>query len=253
MNNLRGRENDIGLLFDHRSSFPIALLAALAVEICLVLLAINVIPQRELVSSHPQVTRIRMLAAPKPKPLPPPPKPVAPPPPPKALPPPPKQVAPPPLPPPPVPVAQPKPPPPRPRKVVKRHRVVHRIVHRTKPVPPQPAPPRPQPQPQPARVSAAARENALQAYAAMVHRVVQSSLKVPEMVEMMHLAGVAELELMVGPDGRLLGEHVLHSSGAPPIDRAALAAVKAARLPKFTPKMPNHPITVEIAIRLKGD
>lgn len=97
------------------------------------------------------------------------------------------------------------------------------------------------------------RETALDAYAGRVHRVIQANLKVPEMVEMMHLSGVTELALRIAPDGDLLAARVIRSSGAPPIDRAALAAVKATRFPRFTRKMPHHSITVDISIRLKAN
>jgi protein TonB len=110
----------------------------------------------------------------------------------------------------------------------------------------------PTPPPRPAPVSAAVRENALEAYAGAVHRMVQADLKVPQMVEMMHLSGTTEIALRIAPDGRLLGARVIHSSGAPPIDRAALAAVRAAQFPDFSAKMPHHPITVDIAVKLRS-
>lgn len=253
-------DRPIASLFDERSSFGFALLAALILEIALVLFAVWVVPAGGPVGHHPQVTRIKMLAPPPPpKPLPPPPKPVQPPPPPpKPIPPPPKAVPPPkpppPLPKPPVPVPAPKPKPkpkplpkPRPKPVVK-HR---RVDHKPKPVPHMAAPP-PPPAPRPAPVPVAVQESALEAYAGAVHQVVQADLKVPQMVEMMHLSGVTGLALRIAPDGTLLRARVIRSSGTPPIDRAALAAVRATHFPKFTPQMPHHPITVDIAVRLSG-
>ena len=110
----------------------------------------------------------------------------------------------------------------------------------------------PTPPPRPAPVSAAVQENALQAYAGAVHQAVQADLKVPQMVEMMHLSGTAEIALRIAPDGRLLGARVIRSSGAPPIDRAALASVHATHFPAFSSKMPHHPITVDIAVKLRS-
>lgn len=239
--------------FDERQSFGLALLAALVFEAGLVLFAAWAVPAGGSAGKQLQVTRIRMLAPPPPpKPLPPPPKPV--PPPPRPIPPPPKPIPPPkpppPLPRPPVPVPPPKPlPKPRPRPVP----VHHHIVHKPKPVPHMSAPPPPpQPAPQPAPIPAAVQESALEAYAGAVHQVVQADLKVPQMVEMMHLSGVTGLALRIAPDGTLLAARVIRSSGAPPIDRAALAAVRATHFPRFTPDMPHHPITVDIAVKLSG-
>ena len=249
MNTLRGAGDGMNPLPEGRLSFPIALVAALIVEVVLVVLVASMPPSPVPAARHPQVTRIRMLAPPPkpkpvpPKPLPPPPKPVQPPKP--------HVPPPPPIPKPPLPVPVPKPlpkpvPKPRPKPVVH-----HRPAPRPKPVahqvprPVAPTPPKPQP------VPAAVQENALEAYAGSVHVAVQADLKVPEMVKMLHLSGVTELALRIAPSGQLLGVSVIRSSGAPPIDRAALAAVRATRFPPFGATMPHHPITVDISIRLR--
>ncbi|HQT60025.1 MULTISPECIES: energy transducer TonB [unclassified Acidiphilium] len=249
MNTFRGVGDGMNPLPEDRFSFPLALVVALALELGLVLFVAYMPPSHVAVAPHPQVTRIKMLAPPpKPKPLPPPPKPV--PPPPKPLPPPPKPQTPPPppLPKPPVPVPPPRPlPKPRPRPVP--HHVVHqkpKPLPRTVPKPVAPPPPKPQP------VPAAVQETALESYAGAVHAAVQADLKVPRIVEMMQLSGVTELALRIAPDGHLLSVSVIRSSGAPPIDRAALAAVHSTHLPPFSSDMPHQPITVTIFIRLRS-
>ncbi|MGC9268532.1 energy transducer TonB family protein [Acidiphilium sp.] len=222
--------------------FGVALVAALLLEAATALVFVHFANQVGPVANHqPRIMKIQMLAPPpKPKPLPPPPKP---------MPPPPK-----PLPPPPLPVAPPKPLPPPPPKPAPRP--VSRPIPRPKPVKPAPhiVQPRPQPPPPPAPpvVSAAEVESATARYAALVHSSVQADLRVPEMVTMMHLRGVTTVSIEIAPSGALLGVSVLRSSGAPPIDRAALASVRATRFPPFTGKMPHHPIEFTLQVKLRG-
>ena len=222
-----------------RDLFGRALVAALVLEIIAILTFIHFANQAGPVANHrPRIMKIQMLAPPpKPKPLPTPPKPM--PPPPKPLPPPPMPLAPPkPLPPPPKPIPKPRP-----------------IPHPMKPVPhvavpkPQPSPPPPPPQPV---ISAAQQESATQRYAALVHQAVQNDLRVPRMVEMMHLRGITTVAIRLAPNGLLHGVSVMRSSGAPPIDRAALAAVRATRFPPFSSKMPHHALTFDLQVKLRG-
>ncbi|OZB39025.1 MAG: hypothetical protein B7X48_10860 [Acidiphilium sp. 34-60-192] len=145
---------------------------------------------------------------------PPPPKPIPKPPPPKPLPPPPPKV-----------VTPPKPPPPPPPKPIPRPKP-RPIVH-PKPVPHVAAPPPPPPPPPQPQISAAQQADATELYAARVHAAVQDDLHVPEQVAMMHLRGITTLAITIAPSGALLGVSVARSSGAPPIDQAALAAVRA--------------------------
>lgn len=231
--------------------FGFALIAALLLEAAAAIGFVHFANQAGPVANHqPRIMKIQMLAPPpKPKPLPPPPKPVP-------LPPPPK-----PLPPPPLPVAPPKPLPPPPPKPVPRH--IARPIPKPRPVKPRPvkpAPhivqPRPQPPPPPApappAVSAAEIETATARYAAMVHSSVQADLQVPAMVTMMHLRGVTTVSIEIAPSGALLGVSVLRSSGAPPIDQAALASVRATRFPPFSGDMPHHPIAFTLQVKLRG-
>ena len=213
----------------HQSRFGWALVSALVVQAALLLVFLHIANQGPVVVKHRSVMKIHVIA--------PPPKPIPKPPPPKPLPPPPKPVTPPkPLPPPPKPIPRPRPKP---------------VVH-PKPIPHVAAPPPPPaPPPQPV-VSAAAQADATALYAGQVHEAVQADLKVPETVAMMHLRGVTTVAIVIAPSGALLGVSVLHSSGAPPIDRAAVAAVRATRFPPFTAKMPHRALTFDLKVRIRG-
>jgi protein TonB len=232
------------LPYQEPDRFGFALVAALLVEAAATLAFVHFANQPGPVANHrPRIMKIQMMAPP-PKPLPPPPKP---------MPPPPK-----PLPPPPLPVAPPKPlPPPPPPKPIPRpvpRPIPRPIPHPMKPVPhiavPRPQPPPPPPV-QPA-VSAAEVESATARYAALVHSSVQADLRVPEMVQMMHLRGVTTVSITIAPSGALVGVSVLRSSGAPPIDQAALAAVRATRFPPFSGKMPHHAVSFTLQVKLRA-
>lgn len=156
---------------------------------------------------------------------------------------------PPPPPPPPVPVPQPVPvPPPKPvPKPVMRKLLPH------KPPPPATAPvfqTPPPPPPVPALPDAEVQASAEQLYAAELNARVQSNLVVPASVTMMGLSGKTHLAVTVEPDGSVISVVVTQSSGAPPIDQAAEAAVRAAPLPAFTAKMPSHAIVFNLIVRL---
>jgi len=134
------------------------------------------------------------------------------------------------------------PPPPRPKP-------------RPRPTPPHPhitRPPPPPPAPVPAAPSAATVASAMMRYAAELNGRVQAGLVVPEDVRMMHLSGHAVVAIRVAPDGQLLGVSIARSSGIGPIDRAALAAVRATRLPAFIGDMPRHPVTFDLTVRLRN-
>lgn len=227
------------------------LVAAAVIELALIGALVHFAARKGVVAApHPQRVRIAMLA-PKPKPKPPAPKP-PPPPPPKPKPPPP----PPPKPKPPPPKPLPKPPPPPPPRPAPK-RVIHRPPPpRPRPVPHHPAPPRPVPPPMravtPPAPSPAEVASMVMRYAAELNGRVQSRLVVPEAVQMMHLSGKTVVAIRVAPDGALLGVSVARSSGAGPIDRAALAAVRATRLPPFGPGMPDHPVTFDLTVRIKN-
>ena len=227
-------EDAVTLFPEERSHFLFALLAAMVVELLVLLAGAYIANRPQPVLQPPPVTLIHVVVTPKP--VPPPPKPV--PPPSKPVPPPPR-----PMPPPPRPVPRPSP------KVQPRPPVRH-TISRPKPiaqqVQPPPSPPRPAPIPE------AVQENAMEAYASIVHDAVQADLQVPEMVAMMHLSGTTKIALNIAPNGNLLSATVIESSGVAMIDNAALATVRASRFPSFSGKMPNHPITIEISVRMKS-
>ncbi len=219
-----------------RDHFGRAIAAALVLEILLAAIVIRISSLAGPVANHrPQIIKIQMLAPPvKPKPLPhPKPQPL-----PKPLPPPPKPVAPPkPHPPVPRPIPHPRP------KPVPRPIPVKPVPHI---VPPVPAPP-----PQPA-ISAAEIESATERYAALLREAVQNNLQVPREVEMMHLGGTTTVAIRVAPNGAVLSVSIVHSSGVPPIDKAALATVRATRFPEFLSKMPKRPQVFELQVKLRG-
>ena len=177
---------------------------------------------------RPSVMRITMQAPPKP----PPPKPVV------------KKPPPPPPPPPkPVPMPKPLPPPPRPLPRPVPKPVAKPVVRPVVPVVQPPPPPTPAP-------SAAVQESAEQLYAAQMNAHVQADLTVPAMVQAMNLSGTTYLAVSVAPNGSVLSITVTRSSGAPPIDKAAIAAVRATALPPFSSKMPDHPVTFDLIVNL---
>ncbi len=187
-------------------------------------------------AQQPTVMKISIQQAPKP---PPPPPPV------------PKTQPPPPPPPPPVPTPQRlPPPPPLPKPAPRPKPVLRKALPHTTPPPAAPvfhAPPLP---PAPALPSAEIQASAEQLYAAELNARVQSQLAVPEAVRMMGLSGTTYLAVTVAPSGAVLAVAVTQSSGAPPIDQAAAAAVRSAPLPAFSDKMPQHPITFNLIVRL---
>ncbi|MHB1302116.1 MAG: cell envelope integrity protein TolA [Acidiphilium sp.] len=226
-----------GPAWEPRDRFGIALAAALMVEAVLAVAVMRFAPQAAPVATHKKdVVKIHMEAPPKP--LPPPPKPMPPPPQPM-------------LPPPPLPVAPPKPPPPKPIPRPKPRPLPRKPVPHVAPPRPQPPPPPPPPPPQPA-VSAAEIESATARYAGMVHQSVQADLRVPRLVEMMHLRGIATVSIRIAPSGTLLGVSIVRSSGAPPIDRAAIASVRATSFPPFYGDMPHHPLDFVLQVKLRG-
>ncbi|OYV48808.1 MAG: hypothetical protein B7Z77_09675 [Acidocella sp. 20-58-15] len=156
---------------------------------------------------------------------------------------------PPPPPPPPVPVPQPIPvPPPKPMP-----RPVMRKLLPHKPPPPAAAPvfqAPPPPPPVAALPDAQVQASAAQLYAAELNARVQSNLVVPASVTMMGLSGTTHLAVTVAPNGSVISVVVTQGSGAPPIDQAAEAAVRAVPLPVFTANMPQHDITFNLTVHL---
>lgn len=234
MNNASLYHPDPPLLGGSEDKFWRALIVALVVEAAIgfafVKLSETVGNQ---VSKQPTIVKVQMLAPPKPKPLPP--KPI----PPKPIPPPPKAVTPPlPKPPPPKPIPRPIP---RPKPV---QHIVQPVPHIEQPAPPPPPPAVPV-------VSAAEMETATQLYAGRLRELVQANLTVPEDVQMMQLSGTTVISIRLAPDGSILSVAVVRSSGAPPIDRAAIAAARGQSYPAFAKDMPQRPTSFTLSVHLK--
>ncbi len=153
----------------------------------------------------------------------------------------------------PVPVPKPVPlPPPPPRPIPKP--TPKPLVAKT-PVPMAPvipAPPPPAPPPPPPAPSPAARQAAVDAYAAMIRERVQGEARVPTAVRMEHLRGVATIRFELTPSGELLWASLVQSSSVGSINRAALAAVRSASYPPFTKKMPKHPTVFVVEVHLSA-
>ncbi len=165
-----------------------------------------------------------------------------------------QQVQPPPVtkPPPPQAVPRPAPPPPpkpvarpAPRPVMRRMPVAKHVAA-VRPVLQAPPPPPPVAVPPSAEMQATAE----QLYGEAMNARVQAGLVVPAAVQLMALSGTTVLAVTVAPGGEVLDIAVIRSSGAPPIDQAAVAAVRAVSLPAFTAGMAQHPITFDLTVKL---
>ena len=159
---------------------------------------------------------------------------------------------PPPVPPPPQAVPRPAPPPPpkpvarpAPRPVMRRMPVAKHVAA-VRPVLQAPPPPPPVAVPPSAEMQATAE----QLYGEAMNARVQAGLVVPAAVQLMALSGTTVLAVTVAPGGEVLDIAVIRSSGAPPIDQAAVAAVRAVSLPAFTAGMAQHPITFDLTVKL---
>ena len=157
---------------------------------------------------------------------------------------------PPPPPPPPVPRPLPQPTPVPPPKPTPRPVMRKILQHKPPPVVAPVMQPPPPPQPVAQQPDAQPQASAEQVYAAELNARVQSSLVVPESVQMMGLSGKTHLAVTVAPNGAIISVVVAQSSGVPPIDQAAEAAVRAVPLPAFTAKMPQRPIVFNLTVRL---
>lgn len=236
--------------------------------------AMLIAPTRKQQEIKPETVMIRMVEVGPPKRIPLPPQPVRPPPPlpqpppPQPQPPPPPKPPPPlPHPPPPVPVPAPavipKPPPPvplpwphPPRHVRPKRHPVHHVTRRPVPHPPPPAAPPVEapaahriaaPPPTPAEI-----HSALAHYAGIMRSVILGNLVVPDSLRNLGASGTATVEFRVAPDGRILWVKLLRGSDYAAVNRAASTAVKISHFPGFLAKMPQHPITFVIPVRVSG-
>jgi protein TonB len=92
--------------------------------------------------------------------------------------------------------------------------------------------------------------DAVQLYAASLNSRVQAGLVVPATVSDMGLSGSTTVAVTIAPNGHVVSVTIARSSGIPPIDQAALAAVRATTEQAFTTDMPDHPITFTLIVHL---
>ncbi len=248
--------------------FALALLAAAVLEVSVGLWLITHPSLFEAATDAPEkpVVQVHMVELPPPPkpveppkeepPPPPPPEPPPPQPPPPEPPPPPPPPEPPPPPPPPQPapvVEEPPPPPPKPTPVKPKRTPrkppppVQQVQTNTPPPPIDD--PRPPPPPRPA-TSPAQAATALQRYLAELRARVQGALVVPMEVRMMHLSGDTIVAIRLSPDGALEQATVVATSGAAPIDRAALAAVRASQFAAFPDELGHAAKTFNLTVHL---
>ncbi len=246
--------------------FALALMAAAMLEVAAGLWLISHPSLFEAATDAPEkpVVQVHMVELPPPpkpaeppkeEPPPPPPPPEPPPPPPPEPPPPPPPPEPPPPPPPPQPapvVEEPPPPPPKPSPVKPRHTprkppAPVQQVQTTTPPPPAAEPPPPAPRPAASPAQAA---SALQRYVAELRARVQAALVVPMEVRMMHLSGDTIVAIRLSPEGTLVSASVVATSGAAPIDRAALAAVRASQFAAFPDELGHAAKTFNLTVHL---
>ena len=81
---------------------------------------------------------------------------------------------------------------------------------------------------------------------------VESAKVYPRIARERGLFGTTEVAVTLGPDGALAGAGVVRSSGSKALDEAALAAVRAARLPVPAPELPRA-YDLEISFTLHRD
>ncbi|HEY1856920.1 energy transducer TonB [Acidocella sp.] len=202
-----------------------------------------------------QVTQVTLAQLPKPAPLAPlvPPKVV---PPPKPLP----AVIPKP-PPVPSPIAVPTMPPPPPPPPPVRHvykPAPHPVIRHVAPAqaPARPAPPPAAAVPQPATPAAppaapVVRTSGIPIYGEQIYSIIQANQNVPAVLSEMGASGTAEIEIVVGPNGRVLSARVVKSSGVPIIDATALEHARDAQLPPFNSDMPAQPHAFLVPIEIR--
>jgi len=109
------------------------------------------------------------------------------------------------------------------------------------------------PLPPPAVTAPQTTPNQLDRYTSMLRAATQADLRVPGMVQAMRLQGIATVLFKLAPaGGRALWAKLVHSSGIPMIDQAALAKVRSTSYPPFLEGLPQRDSTFKIAVRLSG-
>ena len=137
------------------------------------------------------------------------------------------------------------------------------VRHVAKPAPhplsqPRPiAPPHPVYQPSPAPPPAAptlpaAPTSGIPVYGRQIYEIIQANQNVPDALAELGLSGMAVIEIVVAPSGKVLSARVDKSSGVPVINSTALAHARDAQLPPFNHDMPDRPHAFLVPIRIQA-
>lgn len=95
-------------------------------------------------------------------------------------------------------------------------------------------------------------QTAMDDYAAMLRKLIQANIRMPESVRMMHTRGTAVISFRLTPLGHLLSARIARSSGVVAVNHAALKTVDDIRFPPFTKDMPRHPLTFKVSIHFSA-
>ncbi len=170
-------------------------------------------------------------------------------------------------------VVTPKPPPPKPKppkpkpKPLPRPKVRHIVHPKPLPLPPKPriqpppapvpaarpampvAPPPPPPPPprKPPKVDTAALQ---MSFEVLMREAIQDAVHYPEAARLMQVEGRTQVAFTF-LDGRVSQLRVVHSSGVPSLDRAALQAVRTAPYPAPPAALAGRPLAFVVWVRFR--
>jgi protein TonB len=110
-----------------------------------------------------------------------------------------------------------------------------------------PPPPAPPPQPKAPKPDSAAVKASFES---LLREAIQDAVQYPEAARLMHLEGRVLVSFHY-LDGQVSQLRVVTSSGMPPLDQAALRAVRAAPYPETPAALAGHPMDFTIWVRFK--
>lgn len=93
----------------------------------------------------------------------------------------------------------------------------------------------------------------LGAYRAGLHGQIERNMLADETVRRLGIGGVATIDAVIAPDGRVLSATISRGSGTRAIDQAALAAVQRGGYRAFGAHMPASPITISVPITVEAN
>jgi TonB family protein len=127
--------------------------------------------------------------------------------------------------------------------------VPHPVINH-QPPPPTPVPVTPAPQP----VAPAPPTSGVPIYGNTIHDIIQADQNVPPALAATGVSGTVVLSITIAPDGHVISDRVVTSSGVPLIDQTALANVLQQSFPPFNNEMPDAPYTFTIPYEISpGD